>query len=59
MVDALTLLVVLAMKEVVLPPLESQPPILEDQVHTWHIENWRSLQRKEHGPTFMAGGFPW
>lgn len=48
-----------AMKELVLPPLEQEPPILEDQVHTWHIENWRSLPRKEHGPIFEAGGFPW
>jgi len=47
------------MKELVLPPLDLSPPILEDQVHTWHIENWRSLQRREHGPSFEAGGFPW
>lgn len=48
-----------AMKEIVLPPLHEQPPILADAVHTWHIENWRSLPRREHGPIFEAGGFPW
>jgi len=47
------------MKELVLTPLETQPPVKEDQVHTWHIRNWRSLQRREHGPSFEAGGFPW
>lgn len=47
------------MKEIVLPALEAEPPILETEVHTWHIKNWRNLNRKEHGPTFMAGGYPW
>ena len=47
------------MKDIILPPLLEQPPILEDQVNTWHIQNWRNLQRKEHGPVFEAGGFPW
>lgn len=46
-------------KEIVLPPLAEQPPITAEAVHTWHIENWRSLPRREHGPIFEAGGFPW
>lgn len=27
--------------------------------HTWHIQDWRKMKRKEHGPTFECGGFPW
>jgi ubiquitin carboxyl-terminal hydrolase 7 len=48
-----------AMKELVLPPLVEEPPIIADAVHTWHIEGWRSLAKKEHGPVFEAGGHPW
>lgn len=47
------------MKDFVLPPLAEEPRILEDQVHTWTVESWRNLGKKEHGPVFMAGGFPW
>ena len=47
------------MKEHVLPALIDEPPILEDQVHTWEIKSWRSLNKKEHGPIFHAGGVPW
>lgn len=47
------------MKELVLPPLPEEPPILEDAVHTWQIEAWNSLSKKEHGPVFHAGGHPW
>ncbi|CAJ2508114.1 Uu.00g093000.m01.CDS01 [Anthostomella pinea] len=48
-----------AMKEIVLPPLLEEPRILEDVVDTWTVEKWRSLPKKEHGPVFYAGGFPW
>jgi ubiquitin carboxyl-terminal hydrolase 7 len=48
-----------AMKELVLPPLLEEPTIIADVVHTWHIEGWRSLAKKEHGPIFEAGGHPW
>lgn len=48
-----------AMKEIVLPPLLDEPKILEDFVHTWTVENWRGLGKREHGPIFEAGGFPW
>ncbi|KAL5594772.1 hypothetical protein BROUX41_001686 [Berkeleyomyces rouxiae] len=48
-----------AMKELVFPPLHDEPRILEDAVNTWSVENWRSMSKKEHGPTFEAGGFPW
>ena len=27
--------------------------------YTWTIENYRSLNKKEHGPTFEVGGYPW
>lgn len=48
-----------AMKELVLPPLVDEPKILGDYEHTWTVENWRSLGKKEHGPVFQAHGFPW
>ena len=47
-----------AMKNIVLvdqPDLETE----DETYHTWHIEKWRTLQRREHGPTFQCGGFPW
>ncbi|KAH7318703.1 hypothetical protein B0I35DRAFT_353900 [Stachybotrys elegans] len=48
-----------AMKEVVLPPLLDEPKIIGDFVHTWTVEDWRNLGKREHGPTFQAGGSPW
>ncbi|KAI0124385.1 ubiquitin carboxyl-terminal hydrolase [Xylariales sp. AK1849] len=48
-----------AVKEIVLPPLLEEPKILEDVVNTWTIDNWRTLPKKEHGPIFHAGGYPW
>jgi ubiquitin carboxyl-terminal hydrolase 7 len=47
------------MKALVLPPLLEEPPIIEDAVHTWEIGDWRNLGKREHGPIFQAGGFPW
>ncbi|KAK0651817.1 hypothetical protein B0T16DRAFT_404747 [Cercophora newfieldiana] len=48
-----------AMKEHVLLPLMEEPKILEDQVHTWTVESWQNLPKKEHGPVFMVGNNPW
>lgn len=48
-----------AIKELVLIPLVEEPRVLEDVVDTWEITNWRSLNKKERGPVFQAGGFPW
>ncbi|KAF6836255.1 Ubiquitin carboxyl-terminal hydrolase 21 [Colletotrichum plurivorum] len=48
-----------AMKDVVLTPLLEEPRVLEDAVHTWSVEGWRSMSKKEHGPVFEAGGYPW
>ncbi|KAI1326876.1 cysteine proteinase [Xylariaceae sp. FL0255] len=48
-----------AIKEIVLPPLPDEPKVLEDAIHTWKIENIRGLNKKEHGPIFQAGGYPW
>jgi ubiquitin carboxyl-terminal hydrolase 7 len=47
------------MKEHVLQPLVEEPKIIEDVVHTWTVDNWRSAAKKEHGPIFHAGGYPW
>lgn len=47
------------MKELTLPPLIDEPKILGDYEHTWTVENWRSLSKREHGPIFHAGGHPW
>lgn len=30
-----------------------------EAVHTWNIENYRSLTKKERGPKFDCGGHPW
>lgn len=48
-----------SLKELVLPPLPEEPPVLDDAVYTWQIEAWNSLSKKEHGPVFNAGGHPW
>lgn len=46
------------MKVRVLPEVPDQE--IESEVyHTWHIDKWRSLSRKEHGPVFECGGAPW
>ncbi|OJJ48937.1 hypothetical protein ASPZODRAFT_129272 [Penicilliopsis zonata CBS 506.65] len=37
------------------PDLETEA----EAYHTWHIQDWRKLKRKEHGPTFQCGNFPW
>ena len=29
-----------------------------ESYNTWHIENWRTLQRREHGPIFTCGDVP-
>lgn len=52
-------LLVEAMKELIFLPLAEEPEILADAVHTWTIEDWRTLSKKEHGPIFEAGGSPW
>ena len=47
-----------AMKERFLP----KSPDLEiekEAVHTWNIENYRGLSKKERGPNFECGGHPW
>lgn len=31
----------------------------DEAYHTWHIQDWRKLKKKEHGPVFQCGGFPW
>ena len=48
-----------AMRELVLLPLPEEPRILDDAVDTWTVESWRSMSKKEHGPVFQAGGYPW
>jgi hypothetical protein len=37
------------------PDLET----LEEVHNTWHIENWRKMDKKSHGPAFKCGGSPW
>ncbi|KKA29060.1 hypothetical protein TD95_002197 [Thielaviopsis punctulata] len=48
-----------AMKERVFTPLIEEPRVLVDVVNTWKVEGWQGLGKKERGPTFEAGGFPW
>ncbi|KAI1615479.1 ubiquitin thiolesterase [Exophiala viscosa] len=47
-----------AMKRHVLIDLPDTEPEAETY-NTWHIEKWRTLSRREHGPTFECGGHPW
>ena len=32
---------------------------LAETYHTWHIKNWRQLGRREKGPVFECGAYPW
>ncbi|KAK5463058.1 ubiquitin-specific protease ubp15 [Exophiala xenobiotica] len=47
-----------AMKRHVLPDLPDTETEAET-TFTWHIEKWRTLSRREHGPVFECGGHPW
>jgi ubiquitin carboxyl-terminal hydrolase 7 len=47
------------MRELALPPLLDEPRILEDAHNTWAVEDWRNMGKREHGPIFQAGGYPW
>jgi ubiquitin carboxyl-terminal hydrolase 7 len=46
------------MKDIVFADKEGLE-ILDETHNTWHIQRWRSLDKKEHGPTFECGGSPW
>ena len=46
------------MKKHVFGPLEDLEVETEAH-HTWHIEKWNTLQKREHGPTFTCGDTPW
>lgn len=37
------------------PDLETE----DETYHTWHIQDWRRMRQKEHGPIFHCAGFPW
>lgn len=31
-----------------------------EEIHnTWHIQDWRKLEKKIHGPVFKCGETPW
>ncbi|KAF2140342.1 uncharacterized protein K452DRAFT_274048 [Aplosporella prunicola CBS 121167] len=38
-----------------LPDLETEA----EAVHTWEIQEWRTMSRREHGPVFKCAGHPW
>lgn len=47
-----------AMMDRVLPKISDLET--EEETHSeWHIEGWRKLDRKLHGPIFKCGGYPW
>ena len=46
------------MKPRVLPKIPDLE-IESEAVHTWNIENYRHLSKKERGPKFDCGGHPW
>lgn len=37
------------------PELETE----DEAYHTWNVKDWRSMGRREHGPIFHCGGYPW
>ena len=42
--------------------IQHEIPDLEIEAETystWHIENYRQLTKKERGPIFNCGGYPW
>ena len=42
--------------------IQHEIPDLEIEAETystWHIENYRQLTKKERGPIFQCGGYPW
>ncbi|KZF20341.1 ubiquitin thiolesterase [Xylona heveae TC161] len=47
-----------AMRAKVLPNIPDLETGFETE-YTWKIENWRNLSRREHGPTFQCGNYPW
>jgi hypothetical protein len=40
-------------------PKDSDLETEAETYNTWHIQDWRKLRRREHGPAFECGGFPW
>ncbi|KAL3445864.1 hypothetical protein BJX65DRAFT_280503 [Aspergillus insuetus] len=40
-------------------PKDPELETIEETWHTWHIQDWRKLKKREHGPAFMCGDFPW
>lgn len=39
--------------------LPQDTEVESEGLHTWHIEGWKNLGRREQGPVFEAGGHPW
>lgn len=40
-------------------PLQDGLEIESEATDTWTIDNWRTLGKREHGPTFKSGEHPW
>jgi ubiquitin carboxyl-terminal hydrolase 7 len=40
-------------------PKDPELETIEETWHTWHIQDWRKLKKREHGPAFKCGDFPW
>ncbi|KAK9254267.1 hypothetical protein V1507DRAFT_441983 [Lipomyces tetrasporus] len=47
-----------AMMGKVCPPLDDLEPE-EEGYYTWHIDSWRKLEKRLHGPSFKCGNFEW
>ncbi|KAF1813874.1 ubiquitin carboxyl-terminal hydrolase-like protein [Eremomyces bilateralis CBS 781.70] len=47
-----------AIKKKYMPEVPDQE-IEDEATHTWEIEDWRALGKKEHGPIFQCAGHPW
>ena len=58
----LTYKLIIGADDLMKPKVLPQLPDLEiesETVHTWELEDWRTLPRKARGPIFECGGHPW
>ncbi|KJY02284.1 ubiquitin carboxyl-terminal hydrolase like protein [Zymoseptoria brevis] len=40
-------------------PRQPEHEIEAEEIYTWDIQDWRSLPKRTHSPTFTCGGHPW
>jgi ubiquitin carboxyl-terminal hydrolase 7 len=40
-------------------PVNPDLETLDECYNSWHLKDWRKMERKSHGPIFQCGGSPW